>query len=98
MKKTLAFLRRLLFAITVLAKAVMAPVATVVKQTLYGDSISIGQLGFALWRLIVWLSFLMCAMGSIGVPAMIAYLFLCDLLIVGIQTVFITTQPQEVIA
>lgn len=88
MRKAIAALRKLLFAVKIMVQAVVAPIAQVVKKTLKGEPITVGILAFATWRLVVWLAFLLCATGSIGVPAVIAYLFLVDLTIVGVQTVF----------
>lgn len=88
MKKAIALIRKLFLAATIMVRALTAPLTNVVKKTMQGEPITVGQLGFATWRLLVWVSFLLCATGSIGVPATIAYMFLADLILVGVQTVF----------
>lgn len=88
MKKFVVVIRKTLFALKVTAQALIAPIVLLVKKSARGEPITIGELGFAAWRLLVWMTFLICATGSIGVPAIIAYLLLADLLILGIQTVF----------
>jgi hypothetical protein len=88
MKKLFAAIRKFFFAIKVIARAVTSPIIAVASKAAKGEPITIGQLGFATWRLVVWLAFVLCVTGSMGVPAVIAYLFLMDLTLVGFQTVF----------
>lgn len=88
MRKLFAVIRKFFFAVKVMVKATVAPVVLVVKKSVKGESISIGQLSFAAWRGMVVLSFLLCTIGGVGVPAIIAYLFLADLMLIGFQTVF----------
>lgn len=88
MSKLFAAIRKFFFAVKVMVCTIAKPVVVVVVKVAKGKPITTGELGFAFWRVVVWLAFLMCVVGSVGVPSLIAYLFLMDLLIVGFQTVF----------
>jgi hypothetical protein len=87
MRKLFGFIKHLFFAAKVIVGAVVAPVVSLVATTLQAKPISLGQLTFAFWRLLVWLFFVLCATTSVGVPPLIALLFLADLAIVGVQIV-----------
>lgn len=87
MRKLLGFIQHLFFAAKVIVKAVTAPVISLIASSMTGQPIRFPVLLFALWRLFVWLFFLLCVIASIGVPAVIAYLFLIDLGLVGLQIV-----------
>jgi hypothetical protein len=87
MGKFVSFIKSLFFAVKVIATAIAAPVTQLVRTTWEKRPISVGQLLFAIWRLFVWAFFVLCVTASVGVPAVIAYLFLVDLAIVGVQIV-----------
>jgi hypothetical protein len=87
MRKVLSFIKSLIFSIKIIATAVVAPVVGLIHATLQAQPISTGHLVFAFWRLLVWSFFLLCAIASIGVPPLIALLFLIDLGVVGLQIV-----------
>lgn len=92
MEKVLDFLSKLGRAIYIVTRTMAAPLVAVVSASIKGEAISLGMLGMAFWRLIVWMAFLMCLTGNIGVPVVIAYLFLLDLGFICIQSVFSTVQ------
>lgn len=93
--KAIAAIRKFFFAIKVMVCALTDPIVKVAKKVHKGEPVSVGLLGFATWRAVIWLSFLLCVSGSLGVPAIVAYLFLADLFIVGIQTVYFAIAPTE---
>lgn len=99
MRKLFGLIKQLFFAAKVIIGAVVAPVVSLVATTLEAKPISLGQLAFAFWRALVWLFFVMCATTSVGVPPLIAMLFLTDLAIVGVQIVGgVVLQLKEVSA
>lgn len=87
MSKLINFIKQLYFAVKIISSTIAAPVISVVRETLAGRPVGIGLLTFAIWRLFVWVFFVLCAFASVGVPATMAFLFLIDLAIVGVQIV-----------
>jgi hypothetical protein len=87
MRTFFRFIKGLFFAAKVIATAVASPVTQLLKSTWQNKPLSVFQLVFAIWRLFVWAFFVLCVTASVGVPAVIAYLFLIDLAIVGVQIV-----------
>jgi hypothetical protein len=90
MRKLLAFVKGFFFTAKVIVSAIVAPVAQLLKSTLQNKPLSVFQLVFAIWRLFVWTIFVLCVTASVGVPAIIAYLFLIDVMVVCVQIVAIT--------
>lgn len=95
MKKFFTMLKKILYAISVMTTAVFSPISVVVRNLISGQNVSLGQLGFAIWRVLVWCSFLMCMTGSIGIPPLVALLLLIDLFILGVQTVFVASPTER---
>ncbi len=85
-----SIIKSVFFAVKVASIAIAAPVIDLVVSTAQGKPLSLGQLVFAFWRLFVWLFFVLCATTSIGIPPIIAMLFLVDLAIVGVQIVSVS--------
>jgi len=90
MRKFFAFVKGLFLAAKVIVSAIVSPVAKLLKSSLQNKPLNVFQLVFAIWRLFVWTIFVLCVTASIGVPAIIAYLFLIDVGIVCVQIVGIT--------
>lgn len=88
MNKVIVLFKKLYVAVTAMTKAIFTPLILVIEKSLKGESITMGQLCLAFWRLIVWVAFMLCLTGNIGVPVIIVYLFLMDIVIIGFQTVF----------
>lgn len=87
MQSFIRIIKQAWFTIKTLSCAIAYPVVSLIKTTLAGEPVSMGQLLFAFWRLFVWLMFITLATTAIGVPQIIAMLFLIDLGIVGVQIV-----------
>lgn len=94
MEKMFAIIRRFGRAMASIVRAIAAPIVKVVRKTMNGEVVTLGELGFAVWRLLIWTSFLLCMTGAVGVPSMIAMLFLLDMLILAIQLVFAESSAE----
>lgn len=79
---------RLMKALCLVISLVMSPAVKVVRKTLMGEPLSLFELAFALWRLVVWVSFSMCVTSVIGVPPMVVYMVLIDIMLIATQAIF----------
>lgn len=85
--KSIEKIQQFFAAIKVMVKALIAPIVQLTKQVNSREPVKPSLLAFAGWRVLVWLTFTLCITGSLGIPPLVAYLFMVDLVIVGVQTV-----------
>jgi hypothetical protein len=79
---------RLIKALCLVITLVVTPAVKVIRKALMGERISLFELAFALWRMVVWVSFCLCVTSVIGVPPMVVYMVLMDIMLIATQAIF----------